>query len=107
MRLDEARQHCAGRRLGAVGPPVCRTCPPTSGPLGPGARLGDVAALVAHVCPDLAMFDMLAAATIEGPPAVTDAAELLRQFNRPGWRRPHNGRRACRASCLRRRAADT
>lgn len=43
----------------------------------------DVAALVAHVCPDLAMFDMLAAATIEGPPAVTDAAELLRQFNRP------------------------
>ena len=35
----------------------------------------DVAALVAHVCPDLAMFDMLAAATIEGPPAVTDASK--------------------------------
>jgi hypothetical protein len=43
----------------------------------------DVHALVAHVCPDPAMFDMLAGATVDGPAAVTEAAELLRRFNAP------------------------
>ena len=41
----------------------------------------DVAALVAHVCPDPAMFDMLDGAKIDGPAAVTEAAELLGRFN--------------------------
>ncbi|MGV0792446.1 maleylpyruvate isomerase N-terminal domain-containing protein [Mycolicibacterium sp. XJ1819] len=44
----------------------------------------DVRALIAHVCPDPAMFDMLTEAVIDGPPAVDDAAELLRLFNEPG-----------------------
>jgi hypothetical protein len=30
------------------------------------------------------MFDMLTAATTDGPAAVTDAAEMLRRFNAPG-----------------------
>jgi uncharacterized protein (TIGR03083 family) len=41
----------------------------------------DVAALLAHVCPDPAMFDMLSSAVIDEPPAVSDAAEMLRRFN--------------------------
>jgi Mycothiol maleylpyruvate isomerase N-terminal domain len=41
----------------------------------------DVAALVAHVCPDPAMFDMLDGAKIDGPAAVTEAAELFGRFN--------------------------
>ena len=41
----------------------------------------DVAALVAHVCPDPAMFDMLDGAKNVGPAAVTEAAELLGRFN--------------------------
>ena len=40
--------------------------------------------LVAHLCPDRSMFDMLNAARTEGPAAVTDAAEMLRRFNAPG-----------------------
>ena len=40
--------------------------------------------LVAHVCPDRSMFDMLAAATTDQPAAVSDAAEMLRRFNAPG-----------------------
>jgi uncharacterized protein (TIGR03083 family) len=47
-------------------------------------RPWDVRALVAHVCPDAAMFDTLKNAVIDEPPAVTDAAELLRRFNEPG-----------------------
>jgi uncharacterized protein (TIGR03083 family) len=47
-------------------------------------RPWDVRALVAHACPGRSMFDMLAAATIDGPAAVTDAAEMLRRFNAPG-----------------------
>lgn len=43
----------------------------------------DVAALLAHVCPDSAMFDRLGAAIVDGPAAVTDAAEMLRRFNKP------------------------
>ncbi len=43
----------------------------------------DVAALVAHVCPDAALFDRLADAVIDGPAAVTDAAIMLRRFNEP------------------------
>jgi uncharacterized protein (TIGR03083 family) len=43
----------------------------------------DVAALLAHVCPDPAMFDRLNAAIVDGPAAVTDAAEMLRRFNEP------------------------
>jgi uncharacterized protein (TIGR03083 family) len=43
----------------------------------------DVAALLAHVCPDPAMFDRLNAAIVDGPAAVTDAAEMLRRFNKP------------------------
>jgi uncharacterized protein (TIGR03083 family) len=43
----------------------------------------DVAALAAHLAPDQAMFDRLAAAAVEGEPAVTDAAVLLARFNVP------------------------
>jgi uncharacterized protein (TIGR03083 family) len=44
----------------------------------------DVRGLVAHLCPDRSMFDMLNAATTDEPAAVTDAAEMLRRFNTPG-----------------------
>src|SRR5262245_59688937 len=47
-------------------------------------RPWDVRGLVAHLCPDRSMFDMLAAARTYGPAAVTDAAEMLRRFNAPG-----------------------
>jgi len=43
----------------------------------------DVAALLAHVCPDPATFDRLDAAIVDGPAAVIDAAEMLRRFNEP------------------------
>jgi uncharacterized protein (TIGR03083 family) len=43
----------------------------------------DVAALLAHVCPDPAMFDRLSAAIVDEPAAVVDAAEMLRRFNEP------------------------
>jgi uncharacterized protein (TIGR03083 family) len=43
----------------------------------------DVAALLAHVCPDSAMFARLGGAIVDGPAAVTDAAEMLRRFNKP------------------------
>jgi uncharacterized protein (TIGR03083 family) len=43
----------------------------------------DVRALLAHVCPDPAMFDALNGALVDGPAAVTDAAEMLRRFNEP------------------------
>ena len=43
----------------------------------------DVAALVAHACPGPTMFAMLKDAAIDGPAAVTDAAEMLRRFNEP------------------------
>lgn len=44
----------------------------------------DVAALLAHVCPEPAMWDRLAEAVVDPPAAVTDAAILLRRFNEPG-----------------------
>jgi hypothetical protein len=44
----------------------------------------DVRALVAHACPDPQMFDTLADAVADEPPAVTDGAALLRFFNQPG-----------------------
>ena len=83
MRLDEARlptvladawQRWAHRctELSADQWAAATRCPPW-----------DVHALTLHLCPDRAMFDALDDATIEGPAAVTDAAELLRQFNRP------------------------
>ncbi|SEH83025.1 TIGR03083 family protein [Mycolicibacterium rutilum] len=43
----------------------------------------DVAALIAHVCPEPTMFDRLAEAITDPPAAVTDAAILLRRFNEP------------------------
>lgn len=43
----------------------------------------DVAALLAHVCPDPAMFDRLSDAIVDEPAAVVDAADLLRRFNEP------------------------
>ena len=43
----------------------------------------NVRELVAHLCPDRSMFDMLTAAATDGPAAVTDAAEMLRRFNAP------------------------
>ena len=43
-----------------------------------------VRGLVAHLCPNGSMFDMLTAARTDGPAAVTDAAEMLRRFNAPG-----------------------
>jgi hypothetical protein len=47
-------------------------------------RPWDVRELVAHLCPDPSMFEMLNAATTDSPAAVTDAAEMLRRFNAPG-----------------------
>ena len=44
----------------------------------------DVRGLVAHRCPDRWLFDMLNAATTDGPAAVADAAEMPRGFNAPG-----------------------
>ncbi|MGE2725134.1 maleylpyruvate isomerase N-terminal domain-containing protein [Mycolicibacterium pulveris] len=44
----------------------------------------DVAALLAHVCPEPAMFGRLAEAAVDPPAAVTDAALMLRRFNEPG-----------------------
>ena len=38
----------------------------------------DVQGLVAHLCPNRAMFDMLTAAATNEPAAVTDASEMLR-----------------------------
>ncbi|HET6732252.1 maleylpyruvate isomerase N-terminal domain-containing protein [Mycobacterium sp.] len=43
----------------------------------------DVSALIAHVCPDPAMFDRLSGAIADEPAAVVDAADLLRRFNEP------------------------
>lgn len=43
----------------------------------------DVRSLVAHVCPEVTTFESLAAATVSGDAAVTDAAQLLRIFNQP------------------------
>src|ERR1043165_8304047 len=43
----------------------------------------DVQSLVAHVCPEATTFDGLVKARVEGLPAVTDAAEMLRIFNQP------------------------
>jgi uncharacterized protein (TIGR03083 family) len=44
----------------------------------------DVRALVAHLCPDPAVFDMLDGARTDEPPVITDGADLLRRFNEPG-----------------------
>ncbi|MCV7114070.1 maleylpyruvate isomerase N-terminal domain-containing protein [Mycolicibacterium setense] len=43
----------------------------------------DVQSLVAHACPEATTFDELAKAAVDGPPAVADAAEMLRIFNQP------------------------
>lgn len=43
-----------------------------------------VRALVAHACPDPAMFNTFHDAMIDGPAAETDAAAMLRRFNEPG-----------------------
>src|ERR671921_507125 len=47
-------------------------------------RPWDVRELVAHLCPDPSMFELLTAAATDQPAAVTDGAELLRRFNAPG-----------------------
>ena len=52
----------------------------------------DVRGLVAHLCPDRSLFDMLNAARTEGPAAVTDAGEMLRRCNAPRRHRPYVGR---------------
>jgi uncharacterized protein (TIGR03083 family) len=44
----------------------------------------DVRALVAHLCPNPEMFDMLDGAKTDEPAVVTDGADLLRRFNEPG-----------------------
>src|SRR4051812_39186446 len=44
----------------------------------------DVAALVAHVAPDPAMLEGLAARALDDDAAVADPSLLLREFNRPG-----------------------
>ena len=46
-----------------------------------GRGVGTLGALVANVCPDPAMFDMLGQAVVDEPPALTDAAAMLRRFN--------------------------
>ncbi|MDV3124944.1 maleylpyruvate isomerase N-terminal domain-containing protein [Mycobacterium sp. 21AC1] len=43
----------------------------------------EVQGLVAHVCPEVGTFDALAEAIVAEPPAVTDAADMLRMFNEP------------------------
>lgn len=43
----------------------------------------EVRELVAHLCPEPSMFDMLKSATTDQRAAVTDAAEMLRRFNAP------------------------
>ncbi|MCV7237115.1 maleylpyruvate isomerase N-terminal domain-containing protein [Mycolicibacterium celeriflavum] len=43
----------------------------------------NVAALLAHVTPEPAMFDRFADAVIDAPAEITDAAVLLRRFNEP------------------------
>lgn len=43
----------------------------------------DVQSLVAHVCPEATTFDDIAKARVDSPPAVTDAAGMLRIFNQP------------------------
>jgi uncharacterized protein (TIGR03083 family) len=43
----------------------------------------DVRGLVAHLCPNRSMFDMLASARTPEPAAVSDAADMLRRFNAP------------------------
>ena len=84
MRLDEdavrvvladARERWARRRAELT---------PQQWSTATRCRPWDVRALVAHLCPDPAMFDMLIAATTDEPAVVTDAAELLRRFNAPG-----------------------
>jgi len=47
-------------------------------------RPWDVRGLVAHLCTNRAMVDMLTAALTDEPAAVTDAVEMLRRFNAPG-----------------------
>lgn len=47
-------------------------------------RPWDVRELVAHLCPDRSMFDLLYAAKTDQPAVVTGAAEMLRRFNAPG-----------------------
>jgi hypothetical protein len=47
------------------------------------SRPWDVRGLVAHLCPDRSMFDMLNAAAADEAAAVTDASEMLRRFNAP------------------------
>jgi len=49
----------------------------------------DVCALVAHVCPDPTMFDILNDAVVDGPPAVTDAAEFVAALQQTRRCRPH------------------
>jgi uncharacterized protein (TIGR03083 family) len=44
----------------------------------------DVRALVAHLCPDPAMFETFNNAVVDEAAEVTDGAEMLRRFNEPG-----------------------
>jgi hypothetical protein len=65
---------------------ACRCAELTPQQWSTATRCGpwDVRGLVAHLCPNRAMFDMLTAAATDEPAAVTDAAEMLRRFNAPG-----------------------
>jgi len=43
-----------------------------------------VRALVAHVCPEKALFDQLSDAIVDAPPQMDDAVDMLRFFNESG-----------------------
>ena len=55
------------------------------------------ARLVSHRCPDRWLFDMLNAATTDGPAAVTDAAEMAARLQRAWRNRSHLRRQHRRA----------
>ncbi|MEN3317734.1 MAG: hypothetical protein V7643_1135 [Mycobacterium sp.] len=62
----------------------CAELTPQQWSMATRCRPWDVRELVAHLCPDPSMFDMLNAATTDEPAAVTDAADMLRRFTAPG-----------------------
>jgi uncharacterized protein (TIGR03083 family) len=84
MRIDEAtlRDVLAGawERWGRR----CSELTPAQWATPTRCKAWDVHALIAHICPDPAMFDTLESAVVDEPAAVTDAVDLLRYFNQPG-----------------------
>ena len=84
MRLDEDAVRESWRTPGSDGRAGAPSSRQQQWSTATRCRPWDVRGLVAHLCPDRSMFDMLNAARTDGPAAVTDAAEMLRRFNAPG-----------------------